>query len=211
MSELPTILSFDIFGTVVDWRQGMLKALWRKGIALDEALWEKILKTQERLEAGSYRTYREITAQSLEEVARFTPAKAADVAAELGHWPLFPDSGEALRRLFRHFRCIATTNSDRSNRAEVEAQIGEKMSAWICAEDLRVYKPTEAFWQRTAERLEVPLGPNWWHVSAYTDYDLEPARRLGLTTVFVNRPHSRPGPSDHRVTDLAELATALGA
>jgi 2-haloacid dehalogenase len=211
MSELPKIVSFDIFGTVVDWRKGMLQALWRKGIPLDDTLWEKILKAQERLETGHFRTYREITALSLEEVARFTPAKAVEIAAELGHWPLFPDSADALRRLLKNFRCVATTNSDRNNRPEVEAQIGEKMSAWVCAEDLRVYKPSDAFWQKTSERLEVPLGPNWWHVSAYTDYDLEPARRLGLTTVFVNRPHSRPGPSDHRVADLAELATALGA
>jgi 2-haloacid dehalogenase len=211
MPELPTLLTFDIFGTVVDWRSGMLKALWHKGIALDDALWEKILLSQESQEAGPYRRYCEIAAQSLEEAARFSPGKAADVASEIGRWPLFPDSPSALRRLLGHFRCAATTNSDRSHRAGVEEQLGVKMSAWICAEDLRLYKPSERFWQMASERLEEPLSERWWHISAYTDYDLEPARRLGLTTVFVKRPHARPGPCDHQVVDLEELATSLGA
>ena len=60
-------------------------------------------------------------------------------------------------------------------------------------------------------RLAVPPGPRWWHVSAYADYDGEVAASLGLTTVFVDRPHARPGPATHRVADLAGLAALVGA
>jgi FMN phosphatase YigB (HAD superfamily) len=54
-----------------------------------------------------------------------------------------------------------------------------------------------------------PFDRAWWHVSAYADYDLRAARELGLTCVFVQRPHSRPGPVDVSVTDLAALADIL--
>ena len=57
-----------------------------------------------------------------------------------------------------------------------------------------------------AARRGVSFGPHWWHVSAYADYDLETARGLGLTTVFVERPHARPGRAEIRVRDLGELA-----
>ena len=55
-------------------------------------------------------------------------------------------------------------------------------------------------------------GPAWWHVSAYADYDLVAARKLGLTCVFVGRPHARrgdPALADVVVADLAELAALL--
>lgn len=60
-----------------------------------------------------------------------------------------------------------------------------------------------------SERLGVPPGPAWWHVSAYADYDLDPADMLGLTTFFVRRPHARPGRAENEVADLAGLADLL--
>lgn len=64
-------------------------------------------------------------------------------------------------------------------------------------------------WQAASQRLGVPFSKEWWHVSAYADYDHSAARALGLTCVHVKRPHSRPGPSDLEVADLAELASRL--
>ena len=55
------------------------------------------------------------------------------------------------------------------------------------------------------------ISPAWWHVSGYADYDLDVARRLGLTTVFVARPHARPGAADHQVSDLAGLADLVAS
>ena len=60
-----------------------------------------------------------------------------------------------------------------------------------------------------ARRRGVNPGPHWWHVSAYADYDLETAGRLGLTRVFVARPHARPGLADHQVADLGQLAALV--
>jgi FMN phosphatase YigB (HAD superfamily) len=102
--------------------------------------------------------------------------------------------------------CVAMTNSDRAHGEQAQAQLGFRLSGWICAEETRVYKPSPRFWGAVSERRVVAPGPHWWHVSAYADYDLAPARALGLTCVYVDRPHARPGSADVTARDLASLA-----
>ena len=131
------------------------------------------------------------------------------VSARAGRWPLFDDAHEGLRRLMELAPCVAMTNSDRAHGKDVEGQLGFRMSDWICAEEVRTYKPSPAFWRAVSERLGVPFGPEWWHVSAYADYDLGVAKELGLTCVFVPRRHARPptrGEAAHTVPDLVALA-----
>jgi 2-haloalkanoic acid dehalogenase type II len=212
----PRLLSFDVFGTVVDWRRGLLAALGRQGIMVPEPAFDEIIDAQaldERAADGEgFRTYAEITARSLERELGLAPEAAAEIADGLGEWPIFSDSPAALERLVAAIPCVATTNSDRAHRAPVERRLGITWSAWICAEELRLYKPDERFFRRTAERLGETLSKSWWHVSAYADHDLDVARRLGLTTVFVDRPHARPGgpqAADHRVGNLLALADLL--
>jgi FMN phosphatase YigB (HAD superfamily) len=105
--------------------------------------------------------------------------------------------------------CVAMTNSDRAHGKDIEAQLGFRLSEWLPAEEVRCYKPSPRFWHAASERLDVPLGAHWWHVSAYADYDLEVARSLGLTGVFIPRRHARPpkaGEAALTVKSLVELA-----
>jgi FMN phosphatase YigB (HAD superfamily) len=136
-------------------------------------------------------------------------AEATRIGAELGHWPRFADAEPGLRALFALAPCVAMTNSDRAHGAAVQRALGFELSAWICAEDVGVYKPCREFWHAVSRRLGIPFGAAWWHVSAYADYDLEVARELGLSTVFVQRPHCRPGPADRTVRNLLELAALV--
>ncbi|MFT3913111.1 MAG: HAD-IA family hydrolase [Anaeromyxobacteraceae bacterium] len=208
----PALLTFDVFGTVLDWRRGLLTSAAAHGRTLAEAEFDGVVDRQAELERASpFRTYAEITAQSLVEVVGLPPGAADAIGREVGRWPLHPDSGAALARLMRVAPCVAMTNSDRAHGADVRAALGRDLSAWFCAEDVRCYKPDPAFWREVSTRLGVPLDRAWWHVSAYADYDLDVARSLGLTTVLVERPHARPGSADHRVPDLAALAVLLGA
>ena len=201
--ERPLLLSFDIFGTVVD---------WRAGLGLPDAQFERVVDRQGELEQQGrwFRTYAEIVAQSLVDVVRLNAVAAAAAGAEAGRWPLFADSREAMARLRRIAPCVAMTNSDRAHGVQVQEQLGA-LDGWICAEEVRVYKPDARFWHEVARRRGVALGPGWWHVAAYGDYDLRTAKELGLTCVLVRRPHSRVGPCDLEVRDLAELASRLEA
>lgn len=197
------LLTFDIFGTVLDWRRGLGK--------LSDAQFERVIDRQGQLEAGPWRSYAEIVAQSLVECARFDALSAAAEGAEAGRWPLFADSAMALRTLRAIAPCAAITNSDRAHGEDVQAQLGFRLDGWICAEEVRAYKPDERMWQAAAKKLGISFSRDWWHVSAYADYDHETARKLGLTCVLVQRPHSRPGPADVVVRDLAELVARAEA
>jgi 2-haloacid dehalogenase len=208
----PRLLTFDVFGTIIDWRRGLREALAARGVALDDAAFDRVIDRQGELEQeGPLRTYREITRRSLVDVLGLEVAAADEVGAGVGTWPVYPDSPEALRRLMAVAPCVATTNSDRAHGREAQERLGFPLSGWICAEDVGCYKPDAKVWHEAAARLGADLGPAWWHVSAYGDYDLAVAAALGLTTVYVARPHARPGPAVHRVADLAALAALVVA
>ena len=210
MATPPALLTFDIFGTIVDWRRGLAEAARAHGVEMGDREFQAAIDHQARAEAGPYRPYVDILAESLVAVVRMDRRVARSIASEAGRWPLFSDSADALRALMRAAPCVAMTNSDQEHGRQVQEQLGFRLSGWLCAEDVRCYKPAAAFWSAAGARRGVPFGAEWWHVSAYADYDLETAGRLGLTTVFVQRPHSAWGPSTLTVTDLRGLATSLG-
>ena len=200
------LLTFDVFGTILDWRGGLRRAL---GGRLSDEQFERIVDRQGALEQGAFRPYVEIVAQSLVDEVGVEPRRAADIAAAAGTWPLFADSAPALRRLRAIAPCAAITNSDRRHRSQIEEQLGFALDGWICAEEVRTYKPDRRMWEAAAKRMGIPPGGAWWHVSAYADYDHRTARSLGLSCIFVRRPHSRVGPADLTVSDLSALADSL--
>jgi 2-haloacid dehalogenase len=200
------LLTFDFFGTVLDWRRGLREAL---GGRLDDAAFDRIVDRQGELEQERFRPYAEIVARSLVDELGIAKAEAERIGASAGTWPLFLDSAEALRRLRTAAPCAALTNSDPAHRLPIEAQLGFALDGWVCAGEVGKYKPDPQMWRAAAARMGVEPGPDWWHVSAYADYDLRTARSLGLTCVFVQRPHMRAGPADLVVRDLAELAARL--
>jgi 2-haloacid dehalogenase len=213
----PALLSFDIFGTVVDWRAGLSRDLAARGVALDDALFDAIVDAQGRDEQAQFRPYEEIVARSLIALCGLRAHLARAIGEGVGRWPVYADAPAALARLARIAPLAALTNSDRAHRAGVEAQLGQPLAHWVCAEEVRAYKPDRRMWEALAARIApagIATGPAWWHVSAYADYDLAAARPLGLTCAFVARPHARRGApelADVSVPDLAALADRLEA
>jgi 2-haloalkanoic acid dehalogenase type II len=200
----PALFTFDVFGTVLDWKGGLAEALGRP---LDDATFDRVIDHQGRAEqAHPGRAYRDIVAGSLVEALGVPEGEAERIGASAGRWRLFPDAAEGMRRLMAIAPCAATTNSDRAHGEQVQAQLGFRLSGWLCAEEIGAYKPARVVWEEAARRLGARFDRSWWHVSAYGDYDLEVARALGLTCVFVRRPHHRPGPHDVVAADLVELA-----
>jgi putative hydrolase of the HAD superfamily len=175
---------------------------------------DALIDAQARLEQASPgRRYRDIVAQSAQEVLGLDPSRAAMLADTVDIWPPFDDSSAALARLARVAPLVALTNSDRDHGAAVRSALGGPdvvpWAHWLCAEDTGVYKPDPRVWDACAAATGVTAGPAWWHVSAYADYDLDVASRRGLTTVYVERPHRRPGPARWTIPDLTALARLL--
>ena len=163
---LPTCITFDVFGTTIDWRRGLQTDLAKAGCACSDELFEKIIAAQAGSEEGSFRSYREITAASLVEVLGLDGIVADHIGQNVGKWPFYADSREALQRLQRLVPCIAMTNSDRIHGQQVLEQLGFSLTDWVCAEEVRHYKPNASFWRAVAARRQIKPGPTWWHASA---------------------------------------------
>ena len=211
----PQLVTFDIFGTVVDWRTGLETACRKAGRPLRDGEFDRLVDVQGELEQGErkrgdFLDYATVTRRSLTRVLGLDQTKAAAIGAEVGGWPLFGDVA-ALRSLMRIVPCGAMTNSDRRHGDEIQARLDFSLDAWLCAEDTGFYKPNPAFWLRMGRLRGLSPSADWWHVSAYADYDLDVANALGLTTVLVTRPHARPGAASHEVADLNALVNLLAA
>jgi 2-haloalkanoic acid dehalogenase type II len=207
----PQLLTFDFFGTALDWQTGIANDVREAGfdfrIPQDT---DRIIDIQGRDEQRApFKSYRNIVANSLVEAFKMPPETADAIGSKAGEWPLFADSREAMRALMQIAPCAAMTNSDRAHGEQIQRQLGFSLSHWFCAEETRVYKPNPDFWKYVSEKTGIAYGRHWWHVSAYADYDLNVARELGLTCVFIARPHSREGLANSRFNDLLELGKWL--
>lgn len=215
-------LSFDCYGTLVDWRGGLLAAVgacqvlpgasWDADLFLDHRLEEEA-----RLEAGPWRPYREIVALSVRAaLARqgleLPASQAAQVAESIGSWPAFADTRAALKVLGTGRHLAIVSNVDRIDIEATVVALGVAFKDVVTAEDVRSYKPAPAHLVEVGRRLGTPRG-NHLHVAQSLFHDIRPGAALGLDTAWINR-LGEELPQDARPTfhcpDLATLAAQLG-
>ena len=194
------VLTFDCYGTLIDWEAGILGALRRylsPDSATDDALLEEYAALEAAAEAGPYESYRVILGRSLATVIRNHGMNLnADDMEALGgsviDWPAFPDSADALRALATRFDLAPITNCDDDLFAASNARLGKPFKWVITAQRARSYKPSlnnfhVAFERIGADRDEII------HVAQSLFHDHVPAKQLGLQTVWINRRAGRPG------------------
>jgi 2-haloacid dehalogenase len=218
------ILTFDCYGTLIDWETGILSALHRilsaHGKNLDDATLLKLYGDFEQLsESVEFHPYREV----LQSVVRrfgaalgFTPSaeEARSLPDSLAHWKPWPDTVAALRQLKTRFRLAILSNVDDDLFAATLPQLGVDFDAVITAQQAQAYKPSLKVFELALSRINAPAH-RVLHVAQSVYHDVVPAQSLGLATVWVNRPSARPGVGavkaadakpDLVVTSLAELA-----
>ncbi len=218
------ILTFDCYGTLIDWEAGILPVLRRvlaaHGKSLDDArLLELYGDFEQRAEQGEYQSYRKV----LESVVRqfgdalaFTPTpdETLSLPDSLASWRPWPDTVEALSRLKSRFRLAILSNIDDDLFAATRPQLGMAFDEVVTAQQARAYKPSLRLFELALSRINAPAH-RVLHVGQSIYHDVVPAQSLGLSTVWVNRPSARPGvgavkSADARpdvvVASLAELA-----
>ena len=223
-----THLTFDCYGTLIDWERGILAALRpmldRHAIALsDDQILEYFGELESAAERGPYRRYRDVLATVMDGFgARLGFAPSADeraaLAASVGDWPPFPDTVAALQTLARRFRLVILSNIDDDLFAGSAKRLGVTFAAVITAEQIGSYKPDPQNFRTLIERLDI-ASERILHVAQSLFHDIAPANALGLTTVWVNRRHDRPGSGatppatarpDLEVPDMRTLAQLAG-
>ena len=226
-----TTISFDCYGTLIDWESGILPVLRavlaNHGQSLpDAAILELYGEFEAEAESGPYRSYREVLESVVRAFAERFHFQASSSEIHSLHesvhaWLPFPDTVPALRELQRRYKLTVISNIDDDLFAETRKHLGVEFDGVITAEQARSYKPSLDNFRLALRKLA--LSPDrLLHAAQSVYHDVVPARSLGISTVWVNRRSARPGigavrasaalPSEQQadleVPDLASLAKA---
>lgn len=199
-------LSFDCYGTLIDWEAGIVAVLrpWaqEQGLRLGD---EDLLAAYADNEAAVEREtpsalYPDVLATAFRRTGDSLGKPVSDQwAARLGSsvpdWPAFPDSPGALARLAQHYQLIILSNVHRDGFAGSNRHLRADYAAIITAEDVGAYKPAENHFRALDAKLP-ELGVDrqeLLHVAQSLFHDHVPARREGLPSVWINRRHDRAG------------------
>jgi 2-haloalkanoic acid dehalogenase type II len=229
------VMSFDCYGTLIDWERGILEALgpWRRRAAIeagDEDLLAAFARIEEPLEeAKPTLPYRDLLVEVAKGLgaayeAPMTEAEAKALGASVPDWPAFPDSAEALARLKRRARLVILSNVDRRSFEGSSRRLGVAFDGVLTAEDIGSYKPSPRNFAYLLGFLKAHgFGANdLLHVAQSLRHDHAPAKAIGLTTCWIDRRHGRPGAGatgappgqvkpDARFESLAAFADAVEA
>jgi 2-haloalkanoic acid dehalogenase type II len=214
------VLTFDCYGTLIDWERGIGEAfetaaradqVWLDGSAVLAAYHE----IEPVVQAERYRSYRDVLALTARTVAeRFgwslAPGRETFLPESLPSWPPFPDTNEALGRLrAAGHRLAILSNVDDDLLAGTRRHLAVEFDFVVTAQQVGSYKPAPGHF--TAARARIGAG-RWLHVAQSYYHDVQPARALGIATAWVNRKREHPrddrGP-DHEFPTLAEAADFL--
>lgn len=218
------VMSFDCYGTLIDWETGIAHALQpilqaHTVHVSDDQVLEAYADCEAEAERQAYMSYRAVLAtavQSLGALYQFTPSPAEiqRFSISVGDWPAFPDAARALTRLKHRFKLAVITNCDDDLFAQSNHRLGVAFDWIITAQQAHSYKPSLHTFQVAFERIGVPPA-RFLHVAQSLFHDHVPAKQLGLTTVWINRRHDKPGfgatppaavTPDLEVPDLQTLA-----
>jgi len=222
-------LTFDCYGTLIDWEAGILSALRplleAHGVVGqdDDLLLERHAHLEAEAEQGSFRRYRAILADVARGFGRdfdFVPtsAQVESFAAAVSVWPPFTDATQALQALETRYRLAIVSNVDDDLFAGSAGQLGIDFSEVVTAQQVGSYKPARAHFDEVLRRLDLPRA-RVLHVAQSLYHDIAPARELGFTCVWVNRRVGRPGGGatkpataqpDLEVPDLSSLVEQMG-
>ena len=189
-------LSFDCYGTLIDWETGLLDALRpimkaHGATRTDADLLKMYGVLEARAEAGAYKKYREILREIVRGFGRELSFRPTDVEIEslpdsLKKWEPFPDTPDALRRLRKRYKLAVISNIDDDLFVHTAPKLGVQLDALITAEQAGAYKPSQKNFALAQARMGVAK-EKWLHCGQSRHHDIAPTLQLGVHNVLVNR------------------------
>jgi len=215
------VVTFDCYGTLIDWETGIGEAFHEAltGVERKTVSAKKLValsdEEERRVEKEKpYKSYREVQSLAVKTIARKIDWSHPDpdiLSEALPRWKPFPDTNPSLERLAKSYTLGILSNVDNDLLAATLTHFTVPFEIIITAEQVRSYKPRPAHF-RAARRV---IGTNQWlHVAGSLYHDIEPATKLAIPTIWVNRNKQKPVPSALRrtakkVRNLTELANRL--
>ena len=216
------VITFDCYGTLIDWETGIRNS-FDKAFSKDrmrdswkDKAFNLYSKEEVRSEkAKPFRPYRKVLSLTVQAVARgmgcsLGKEDSSFLAHDLPKWAPFPDTNPALKRLAARYRLGILSNVDDDLLMSTLKHFTVPFEFLVTAEQVRSYKPGHAHFER-AQKL---IGKRpWVHAAASWYHDIEPARKLEIRSVWVDRTNERAGKRLEEgvkvVNNLGELADLL--
>ncbi|NKM31884.1 haloacid dehalogenase type II [Rhizobium laguerreae] len=209
----PSWLTFDCYGTLIQWDEGLLAAMDRilsvKGRDIDQkafiAVYDRYEHTLE--EERPHRTFAEVSALALERAMvefdlPFTAADAEILTSSISKMPPFPEVAATLEKLkAAGFRLAIISNTDDAIIAGNVAQLGGHVDRVITAQQVGAYKPSRQIFHHGWESLGIGMD-DLVHICASPHLDLAAARELGFRTVWVDRGTGRKPLPDYHPNEI---------
>ena len=220
-------LSFDCYGTLVDWETGISTAvaetLGAHGISKSRAeILQLFADAEPRAQSSpSYLEYRLVLREVMAIIGgdlglRLSEAQAGCLVDTLPDWPVFPDVAAALSTMQARYKLAIISNVDDDLFAGAAEKLGIDFDAVVTSQQARSYKPNLRNFDLAAERMAVEKD-GWLHIAESLYHDVGPANRLGIASVWVSRADRGGGTRqtdavpDLVVPDLATLAQMMRA
>jgi 2-haloalkanoic acid dehalogenase type II len=201
------ILTFDTYGTLIDWERGIstaLEPLMARGTprpSIDEALeaFGRAETHYEHSEPGLL--YRDLLSKVYYQIAddwgvEATEEEAHAFGRSVKNWPAFDDAPAALNYLRQHYFMATLTNCDRISYMGSNARLEIEWDAIYTAQDVGAYKPSPRNFDFMLERVRKDFGilpSEILHVAQSLTHDHVPATKAGLTKVWIDRRHDKEG------------------
>ena len=225
-------LTFDCYGTLIDWEAGIADALRpvmrAHGIRVSDAELMNLYSEIERAgKSGEYRRYREVLRATVRGICtrlEFVPSMSEIecLAESLGSWQPFPDTVDALRRFQSRYRLCIVSNVDDDLFAGTARTLDVDFDYIVTAEQAGSYKPSHSNFALAIQRMGIPK-ERVLHVAESVKLDIEAAKGFGMDAVWVNRhagleregsasgnPSDGQSGADIEVPDLKTLAELMG-
>jgi 2-haloalkanoic acid dehalogenase type II len=214
LARLYDIITFDCYGTLIDWETGIstafLAAASADGIVLErEAVLQAYAELEPVVEAEAYRRYREVLDETARRVAerlgwQLSAQRARFLAESLPHWRPFDDTNPALERLAAAgYRLGILSNVDDDLLAGTLRQLSVDFELRITAQQVGSYKPAHGHFLAARERIG---DRRWLHAAQSYFHDIVPAAALGIPAAWINRSRETAPGGGHPMRELRTLA-----
>lgn len=220
-------LSFDCYGTLIDWENGILPVLRHltsvhKIAQTDDELLALFGELEPEVQSGSYKTYRQVLREVVEKMGeRFgfepTPSESESLADSIQNWQPFPDTVEALKALKQKYKLVIISNIDDDLFAQTNRHLQVEFDHIITAQQAQSYKPSRYNFEFALQKTGISPD-KLLHVAQSIFHDIVTAKSMGLSTVWVNRRQGKVGAGatkpataqpDLEVPDLKTLVSLI--
>ena len=198
------VITFDCYGTLIDWESGIRRAFESAGVEGAAAL-RRYAEVEPLVEGEAYRSYRDVLQETASRIA-----PGAKLAESLPSWKPFPDTNPALERLRRAgIRLGILSNVDDDLLAETRKHFTVDFDVIVTAQQVRSYKPAHGHFLEARKRIG---DAKWLHAAQSNRHDIVPANQLGIPNAWINRHNESPRPGGkptYEFANLTELADAM--